>query len=113
MPQCVMMLLFLLLPAVSFAATATVSWSDPNNAPGTVTEYRIERSADRQATWAQIGTVLAGTLTFQDTSATTAHCYRVRAANASTVSEPSEVACVPPAAPTGVSVTITFSGTVN
>lgn len=107
------LILFLLLPTVSFAATATVSWSDPNNAPGTVTEYRVERSADRQATWAQIGTVPAGTLTYQDTSATTAHCYRVRAANASTVSEPSNVACVPPAAPTGVSVTVTFSGTVQ
>ena len=108
-----LLILFLLLPTVSVAATATLLWSDPNNAPGTVTEYRIERSADRQATWAPLGTVPAGTLTYQDATATTAHCYRVRAANANTVSEPSNVACVPPAAPMGVSVTITFSGVAN
>lgn len=98
---------------IGHTATATLSWEDPHNAPGTVTEYRIERSADRQTTWGQIGIAPVNTLTFQDATATTVHCYRVRAANASTVSEPSNVACVPPASPTGVSVTITFQGSVQ
>ena len=100
----------LLLTQSAYAATVELTWDDPHNAPGTVTEYRIERSGDRQTTWEQIGISPAQTLTFQDPSATTAHCYRVRAANASAVSEPSNVACVPPVAPVGVSVTITVSG---
>lgn len=104
--------LVLLVPLISSAASVNLTWTAPNNVPGTVTN---SRTIDRKAPWQTHSTVPVGTLTASDTTAGAGEtCSRVRATNATVVSDPRNVACVTlPHAPVNVTVPITLSGSLE
>ena len=108
---------------VSAAAVSTsridVAWQDVAGESG----YRVERSANGTTGWAQVGTTVAGVVSFSDTglSASTTYWYRVLASNSAGDSAPSAVVSAttlavadtqPPTAPTKLKATVA-KGKVN
>jgi uncharacterized protein YkwD len=69
-----------LTAAAASSSQVNLSWSDVSGETG----FKVERSADGQTGWTQIGTTGANVTTYQDTglSASTPYYYRVRASNA-------------------------------
>jgi hypothetical protein len=95
------------------SVTIRVTWRDGSwNEAG----FRIERSIDRGATWAAVGTVTANMQSFaqHDALAEQGPCYRVRAYNVSGDSPPTGMDCaVPPAAPTNFALTVPAPGEIE
>lgn len=106
------------LSAVAASATQiTLSWGDNST---NETGFKIERKTGAAGTYAQIGTVGAGVVAFNDTglAANTAYYYRVRASNAGGDSAYSNEANattlnVAPAAPGALTATPVSTSQIN
>ena len=111
MKKLLFVVLFLALPATSYAATNLISWTDGStNEDG----FKVERCSGALTctNFSQIGTPTAANVTsFTDSAALTgANCYRVRAYNTGGHSVYSNTACItnvapPDGAPSQVTVT--------
>ncbi|MBI5946438.1 MAG: hypothetical protein HY864_18910 [Chloroflexi bacterium] len=82
-----------LLAAVATAGLQVdLSWTDNSTNEAS---FKVERSADGETGWAEIGTTAANVITYSNTglNAGTQYCYRVRASNSIGDSEYSNVSC--------------------
>jgi len=63
------------------ALQVTLAWDDPNNAPGTVTQYVIYRQDQCIGTFLAIGVVAQSTMAFTDTNVLdgNTYCWQVTA----------------------------------
>jgi hypothetical protein len=107
-----------LVATASGSTTINLSWNaDTTAAPNQATSYEVWRSADGNASWTQIATVAAPTLSYSDTSLSdgTTRYYRVNAVNCYDSANPSSnanattAAAVVPNAPSNVFVNPAFA----
>lgn len=83
---------FIALPLSAATQNAVLTWTDLAGETG----YKIERKAGPTGTYAQIGTTLAGVVTYTDVNLTqgTNFCWRVTATNAVGDGVPSDEVCM-------------------
>ena len=87
-------LIFIAMPIIGQAATqqAVLTWTDLTNETG----YVVERKIGPTGTYAQVGTTLAGVVTYTDLNLVqgTNYCWHVSGVNAVGNGVPSDDACM-------------------
>jgi hypothetical protein len=104
-----------LTAAAASATQINLSWQDVTGEAGFV----VQRSATGTGGWAQVGTTVAGVLTYQDSGLTagTKYYYRVQASGggtfSATTSATTTALAAPPAAPAGLTATAVSSSQLS